>query len=711
MRRDDGYAIVIALSLVVVIAITLGTYTIITVNNTRTMASSRAASSGFYAAEAALNARAERVRQKFKGFQVPEGTTPSPSRPCQGTNLGNGDFVCENDEVVGRTVTSYVKADEKVNIVIPQGEDFEYLSAEETPFTVYGRAVGSAGNPEAITTLVFRSRLVPLFQFAVFFDKDLEFTNTATLNLSGPVHTNGNLFLDAGSGASLTIRGQTTSAGNIYRGWKHEAQCYAGSIQIANDAGALQSMGSCTGRSQLTTAQMQPFGNQLKTLSELEVPDVEQLQPSSGAEYWTKADVRIVLKRGGSASSPTWTPRFVRTNGSEIPVAGCGAALGTSQTLRDNREAQIWDGGSSPERAQRRTLDVNVRELLACLHNNRAALSLGAGATGIAEESEGGLVLYMTVDDSSGSAILSSVLAGGTGDGISQNLTSTNNYAVRLTNGALLRSSNASHPVPKGVSFVSDQAVFIQGDFNTPEFRSGGWIPSAVMADSVNVLSNDWANNSPCILREDGVNYHMSRTEWRRWNNRPVRKENVTSIQWANSTTLRTKTVNLMGANWHYYTARNFGATVGENAQGDAKSELPLWCRNAQETTIRTAILAGTATTGPTGTAADEGQLYINNPPQSGGVHNMMRFHENWGSNGGHPENRAIEYIYRGSLVSLTRPLHARGTFKLGEQRFYQPPRRQWGFEEQFRDAANLPPLTPRFVYLKQDNFTRQFEQ
>lgn len=711
MKRNDGYALVVALSLVAVMAIILATYSIVTVNNTRTSASSGNASAGFYAAEAALNARAEKVRQKFKGFQVPSGATPSADKPCQGGNQGSDDFVCENITMGGRSVTSYVKADAPQNIVIPQGEDFEYLSAQETPFTVYGQAVGSSGNPEAIANLVFRSRLVPLFQFAVFFDKDLEFTNTATLNLSGPVHTNGNLFLDAGSGASLTIRGQTTSAGNIYRGWKHANNCYSGTIQIANDAGTLQNMGACgSTRSQLTAAQMQAFGNQLKTLPPLEVPEVAQLQPSSAGEYWQKADVRIVLKRtGGTSSSPSssWEPRFVRANGSQIVGVNCNSALSTSQTFRDNREAQYWEatgssGGNTPDRAKRRTLDVNVRGLLACLQNNR--MTLGLGADGIAEDTESGLVLYFTVDDSSSAGVLSNVLLGSSGGGISQG-EGANNYAVRLTNGDLLRSTNSTHPTPKGITFVTDEAAIVQGDFNAPATRAAGWIPSSILSDSVNVLSDDWDQNTYCLYRPNNTTFYMSRLEVRRRNNQLITRGDVTASQWNGSTVLSSGTVSAMGDTWYEYTTNNYGASIGESFQGDAKSEMPLWCRNARATTIRTAILAGTATTG------DEGVLYPPGAPaQSGGVHNMMRFHENWGSNGDHP-NGTVDYTYQGSLVSLSQPLHAKGDFKLGEQRFYQPPRRQWGFEEQFRDAANLPPLTPRFVYLKQDNFTRQFEQ
>ncbi|THF68953.1 hypothetical protein E7T06_14390, partial [Deinococcus sp. Arct2-2] len=178
-RRDSGYALVVALSLVAILAVVLTTYSLVTVSNTKTSRSSANASAGFYAAEASLNARAEQIRVKFKGFETPDGTTPASCLP--NVTSGLGDFACKTDVVGARNVTSYVTKGTSREIKIPAGELFENLSAQETNFTVSGQAIGPNNTPEAIASLTFHSRLVPLFQFAVFFDKDLKFTNTATL--------------------------------------------------------------------------------------------------------------------------------------------------------------------------------------------------------------------------------------------------------------------------------------------------------------------------------------------------------------------------------------------------------------------------------------------------------------------------------------------------------------------------------------------------
>jgi hypothetical protein len=40
----------------------------------------------------------------------------------------------------------------------------------------------------------------------------------------------------------------------------------------------------------------------------------------------------------------------------------------------------------------------------------------------------------------------------------------------------------------------------------------------------------------------------------------------------------------------------------------------------------------------------------------------------------------------------------------------YTAPTRAWGYDSDFDDAENLPPMSPRFVYLRQQLFLRAFE-
>lgn len=645
-NKSDGYAIILVLSLLTLMGLIVISYAVVTRSEMVSSRNTVRSTAGFYAAEAALNARAETFRAKFKGFLVPSGSSPDVNnQPCVGTNTGSGDFACQVVAINGRNVTSYVVKLNTQTIQIGAGEQYANLSAEETQFVVYGQALNSAGNPEAITQLVFRSRLVPLFQFAIFFNKDLEFDNTATLDLVGPVHANGNIFLDSGNGGGtfLHIGGQVTSSQTIYRGQKSQNYC-GGTVNVDGLSGTPLSVACGGTRQALTSADLTPWQGQMRqNVPAVTVPDVSSIQPVPDSLYWSQADVRIVLKPNNPVG---WSAELQNASGattvsSTVLTALCPGTLTSSNTFLDNREAKYWATVDATKN-NKRLLDVNMSLLTNCISANSVALGV-TPYTGTS--SDKGLVYYFTVKDG----------------GISQG-TGANNYGIRLYNGANLHRTSGSGRVDKGLTVVSDQAMIVQGDYNTTNK-----VPAAIMADSMNVLSNNWNTPTTC------GNFTGTSTP----------------AYWAP-------------------TLSGYTSNIALAAVGDAKSTSPMTCRLASNTVVNAAVLAGTDTSGYTNDVpATEGGLDAGT--QSGGVHNMMRFQEDWGGNGGVLPTPAI-YTYKGSLVSLGRPQHVRGIFAVGGT-VYQPPRRNWSFDTDFRDASKLPPLSPRFVYIKQDNFVRNFQQ
>ena len=69
-----------------------------------------------------------------------------------------------------------------------------------------------------------------------------------------------------------------------------------------------------------------------------------------------------------------------------------------------------------------------------------------------------------------------------------------------------------------------------------------------------------------------------------------------------------------------------------------------------------------------------------------GGVHNFLRFLEDWG---GQTLN------YEGSIVDLYYSRQANGTYKCGGGTVYGPPTRGYNFDTNFLTPALLPPRTP----------------
>jgi hypothetical protein len=237
----------------------------------------------FYAAETAMNKRAYTVRQKFVGYERPTGTSPGVSTNTvaeqmaiciAGTsNLGTGDMGCVNQSTdyraavveydgQGRLVErtkgkkdssgNFINSNDTNNVQYrtysfvrditnynPDGTvdlnrikegDYTGLNAQEYKYRVYTTAaketnLGAGINKDVASQTMlqmdFSSRLIPLFQFAAFYENDLEITSSSNMSLNGPVHTNNNLRLVPGG--TLTFNGKVTSAKKIYKALEFQA--------------------------------------------------------------------------------------------------------------------------------------------------------------------------------------------------------------------------------------------------------------------------------------------------------------------------------------------------------------------------------------------------------------------------------------------------------------------------------------------------------
>ena len=593
MRTHKGFVLVSTMMLLSLMLALLAVYFVTTSAETATVRYSKGAASGFYAAEAGLNLRADTIRQVFVGYNRPAGTSPNSTNPCTTGNMGTGQFACGNYTFNNRSVVTYVTEDPNnpVILTIPVGERYQNLNAQEYRYTAKSRATFNSDNLEADLELRFKSRLVPLFQFAAFYNKDLEILPGPSMTLSGPVHTNGSLWLYCNS-ATLTIQGQVTTAGDLWRGRKDGSvspSCNNQPVNIFDPLVARTLVPNCPSRVIVTPAQIQPYNNMIQThVQPVTVPGPEVFDPTPGKVYWDKADLRLVLNVD-NATPPNVTSTQVRKPDDTVDAAATatllacpgnisGKAIGstTIQNFRENKRIRL--------------LDVDLRSTLECLRTNNW---FGTGKL-LNDNTEGGLVFHLTVRGPNSAA-------------------AANPYGVRIQNAQQIRATTNGAPVPLGFTVVSDQAAYIKGDFN-----SVNKIPAAVMADSLNLLSNAW---------------------------------------------------------------------------NDANSAAGIGSRVASNTIYNSAFLAGTDTTGGVEGAGGTGGYY------NGGLENYPRMHENWSGK---------TMTYRGSFVSLGTAQHVNGRWTAQS---YNPPSRDWNYDVSFNNAANLPPITPRFVYLKQELFVRDFDQ
>ena len=110
------------------------------------------------------------------------------------------------------------------------------LMADIIPVTLSVRAEGAGGEVAEMTRDVEISR-IPVFQFGVFSDGDLSYFSNGLVQLRSRVHTNGNLFLAAGSTKDLVFYSRVSAAKEVVRaelanGLSPAAEGWTSSVKI-----------------------------------------------------------------------------------------------------------------------------------------------------------------------------------------------------------------------------------------------------------------------------------------------------------------------------------------------------------------------------------------------------------------------------------------------------------------------------------------------
>jgi hypothetical protein len=93
-----------------------------------------------------------------------------------------------------------------------------------------------ADGSETSLTRQLQTVAIPVFQFGIFSENDLSFFAGPNFNFGGRVHSNSNVFLAEGNGATLTLADRVTSVGEIIRtnlsnGWDTNTN-YTGTVNV-----------------------------------------------------------------------------------------------------------------------------------------------------------------------------------------------------------------------------------------------------------------------------------------------------------------------------------------------------------------------------------------------------------------------------------------------------------------------------------------------
>jgi hypothetical protein len=330
----------------------------------------------------------------------------------------------------------------------PGSYSYTYMATADVDVKIVSRTVTQK------VRRVFQKKVQSPWNFALFYNDVLELQPSAPLTLTGWVHANNNLYTGSNK---LTVTDRLTTAGSWNIGFApgdsaHTAAPTAPNYP-ANEPPAQEDTFQAFGLDPtlLSTTDNNPNNDSFREIAQ--VPSNSYADPFATQRYYNQAGIKVLIN--GNTKTILNQAGAVCTatsKGNDLLIyQAATAAIKNPQNFQDNREAATISAWN---------VDLGPITSSSIAWNN---------------------ILYIS----------------------DQSATASNHKVIRLTNGATLPG--------KGLTFVTDNPLYIQGNWNTganppssastpdsttPMDKSYAWRPSAVIADAITLLSNSWQDNN-----------------------------------------------------------------------------------------------------------------------------------------------------------------------------------------------------------------------
>lgn len=438
---------------------------------------------------------------------------------------------------------------------------------------------------------------IPLFQFAIFYQNDMELAPNTPMTVTGTVHGNANIYVEPST--SLVFSNAVSAVGQVIAGESPldpTARYVSNAVFDGFDLSGVDPLNLPVGTN--TTGNITNVSDNVYGILQLPTPTETPNDPSGVGQkmLYNQADLIIVI-----------------SNNNTISVTS-GASINGQATVISNSQWQAFMNTNGSFYDQRDNLTVNpvtidVSNLVNWSATNNVLRPVLANARSSAQAD----IESIYVADMRSTTNM--VVTYST-NGIHHTVTATTNYTVTTQPGIVL--SNGSVLPPQGLSVATPDPAYVVGNWNVKNSFSSTAPSDAGLADTT--------YTAPSAIYADAV-------------------------------------------------------TVLSSAWNPANSTQPLTNRPAVSDTVNAALL--------TGNVPSNGAEY------SGGVENFMRFLENW-------NNQTL--TYNGSLVQMFQSHIAKAPYP-GTGSVYNPPTRNWAFDNNFTNPNKQPPLMPRVLAVERSGW------
>lgn len=447
--------------------------------------------------------------------------------------------------------------------------------------------------PRGEATVAMRAAvdLIPIFQFAAFYERDLELHPGALMNITGRVHTNADMYVTSHNG--LYFESNVTAVGTMNWGKKISGALYADDVYYQNASSSYVAMnGLDESDPNWHDESLNRWDGNVRTAAHgvdrlnLTLPDPSHprglIEPGLASDDAADAVTKLYYKSN-----------LRILNG--IPRDDAGAPVSVVDPISGDTAIRYTVINDARESHPMLVYEID----LSILADTPAWPTNGAIYVASAQPGDG--IPSWTSWPAEWSGYTAPYSGGNT------------EFAIKLINGSELATP---------LTIVSENPVYVRGNYNVVNKKG-----AAVIADTVTLLSNNWGR-------------------------------------------------------------KNAGGSIPSSAPDDdlGYSALSLSNRTAASTTYNLAIMGGNTET--TSTEA------------SGGLHNVLRYLERW---------TGRTSTYRGSIAILWYSQHAYSPwFCCPSSGFYYPPNRNYSFDTDYLDPANLPPNTPSAMQIRVMSWRRE---
>jgi hypothetical protein len=365
---------------------------------------------------------------------------------------------------------------------------------------------GPVGVPATVRQVV-QFTAIPIFQYAVFYNMDLEIEPGNVMNINGHVHSNNNIWTTGNSASKpLTYESLVDASGGIFlQGSTNSSQSGAA---LANSV-----VFSITQNNPLPNVDSltMPIGNNNNPAAvaaiiqlppaNLAVPSTAAYSPTGSVYLYNGADLIITNSSGNPGNftvlydNPNITIQLTPVL-PDVVVVTTNASNHTTQTnsyYSFVTNATFYDYRES-DNVQ--AIQVDVGKLNNWLTNNAAVVSVGSSSTVTIGGTNRGGYQYNnlnTIGSTSKGHGINSVYVYN-----SVLMNATTLPAVRLVDGAQLPSA--------GLTVATAQPIYVEGDYNITtnginyantlgSTTNGATVPAALIGDAVTILSSSWSDS------------------------------------------------------------------------------------------------------------------------------------------------------------------------------------------------------------------------